>query len=388
MKKTPVDDKIVMKHYGELLTEIKTRIQQAQNRAVMSANAEMLHLYWDVGQMVAAKQDAEGWGAAVIPRLADDLRNDLPELNGFSERNIGRMIAFFREYPGMDEILPQPVAKLHHMSKQGIMNLPQPVAKIERTDIMASLLPLVFRIPWGHNILLIEKIKDLSYRLWYVRQTLENGWSRAMLLSAIKSNAHKRQGAAVTNFDTCLPQPHAQLARDTLKDPYLFDFLTLDKPFRERELEAGLIEHLERFLLELGAGFAFVGRQVHLDVGEQDFYIDLLFYHLRLRSFVVVDLKTGPFKPEYAGKINFYCNVVDDHYRHESDNPTIGLILCQDKKRVLAEYALRGMSKPIGISEYELTRALPEELKSALPTIEEIEAELSGDLRDENEIDG
>jgi len=199
----------------------------------------------------------------------------------------------------------------------------------------------------------------------------------------IKSNAHKRQGAAVTNFDTQLPQPQAQLAQDTLKDPYIFDFLTLDKPFRERELEAGLVEHLERFLLELGAGFAFVGRQVHLDVAEEDFYVDLLFYHLRIRSFVVVDLKIGPFKPEYAGKINFYCNVVDDQYRHETDNPTIGLILCQDKRRILAEYALRGMNKPIGISEYELTRALPEELKSALPSIEEIEAELSADLQGE-----
>ena len=204
-----------------------------------------------------------------------------------------------------------------------------------------------------------------------------------MLTAAIKSNAHDRQGAAVSNFDIRLLQPHAQLAQDTLKDPYIFDFLTLDQPFRERELEAGLVAHLERFLLELGAGFAFVGRQVHLDVAEEDFYIDLLFYHLRLRSFVVIDLKIGPFKPEYAGKINFYCNVVDDQMRHESDNPTIGLILCQDKKKILAEYALRGMDKPIGVSEYELTRALPDSLKSVLPTIEEIEAELSDGLQNE-----
>jgi len=196
-----------------------------------------------------------------------------------------------------------------------------------------------------------------------------------MLTAAIKSNAHDRQGAAVTNFDIRLLQPHAQLAQDTLKDPYIFDFLTLDQPFRERELE-------------LGAGFAFVGRQVHLDVADEDFYIDLLFYHLRLRSFVVIDLKIGPFKPEYAGKINFYCNVLDDQMRHESDNPSIGLILCQDKKRVLAEYALRGMDKPIGVSEYELTRALPDSLKSVLPTIEEIEAELSDCLQDESKGEG
>ena len=224
-----------------------------------------------------------------------------------------------------------------------------------------------------------------TFPFWNLQNRSE---ASSILGVMIKSNTHHRQGAAVTNFDMQLPEPHAQLAKDTLKDPYIFDFLTLDKPFRERELEAGLVEHLERFLLELGAGFAFVGRQVHLDVAEEDFYIDLLFYHLRLRSFIVVDLKIGPFKPEYAGKINFYCNVVDDQYRHETDNPTIGLILCQDKKRVLAKYALRGLDKPIGISEYELTRALPDELKSVLPTIEEIEAELSADLQDESEGEG
>jgi len=380
VKKTLTGDKMAMRGYGDLLANIKTRIREAQNRAVMSANAEMIYMYWDIGRMVAVKQDTEGWGAAVIPRLAADLRNDLPEIKGFSERNIGRMIAFFRAYPGMNEILPQPVAKLGQKLKQGLTDLPQAVAKTQRTGEIEHLIQRVSKIPWGHNILLLEKIKDLSARLWYVEQTLENGWSRAMLSAAIKSHAHKRQGAAITNFDIRLPQPHAELAKDTLKDPYIFDFLTLDKPFRERELETGLVDHLERFLLELGAGFAFVGRQVHLDVAEEDFYIDLLFYHLRLRSFVVVDLKIGPFKPEYAGKINFYCNVVDDQYRHETDNPTIGLILCQDKNKVVAEYALRGMSKPIGVSEYELTRSLPESLKSALPTIEEIEAELGTDI--------
>ena len=243
---------------------------------------------------------------------------------------------------------------------------------------------VVAQLPWAHNVILIQKVKDLPIRFWYARQALVQGWSRDTLALMIQSNTHQRQGAAVTNFDLHLPKAHARLAKDTLKDPYIFDFLTLDKPFRERELEAGLMAHLEKFLLELGAGFAFVGRQVHLDVADEDFYIDLLFYHLQLRSFVVVDLKIGPFKPEYAGKINFYCNVVDDHYQHETDNPTIGLILCQDKKRVLAEYALRGMNKPIGISEYELTRALPEKFKSVLPSIEEIEEELSRDLQ-ENE---
>jgi predicted nuclease of restriction endonuclease-like (RecB) superfamily len=231
----------------------------------------------------------------------------------------------------------------------------------------------------GHNILLIQKIKDLNERLWYMRQTIEDGWSRNILDLQIKNNAYKRAAKAVTNFERTLPSPQSDLVQQTLKDPYIFDFLTLDEPFRERELETGLIRHLERFLIELGQGFSFVGRQYHLDIGEKDFYIDLLFYHLKLRCFVVIDLKKGEFKPDYAGKINFYCNVVDDMLKHETDNPTIGLILCQDKNKVLAEYALRGMNKPIGISEYELTRALPEELKSSLPTIEEIEAELGMD---------
>lgn len=346
-----------------------------------------------IGHMVAKRQGLEGWGKGLLRRLAVDLKNEIPEIRGFSERNLQLMIQFQREYPDLFAIPQRPVAELPHTPVPDEMQS-QPASKIVPND--ASQLAqsvgkaqvvqrIVAQLPWAHNVILIQKLKDLPTRFWYARQAISQGWSRDTLTLMIKSRAHKRQGAAVTNFDTRLPEPHAQLAQDTLKDPYIFDFLTLDKPFRERELEAGLVEHLERFLLELGAGFAFVGRQVHLEVAEEEFYIDLLFYHLRLRSFVVVDLKIGPFKPEYAGKINFYCNVVDNQMRHETDNPTIGLILCQDKKRVLAEYALRGMSKPIGISEYELTRSLPEEFKSVLPSIEEIEAELSADLQDENE---
>lgn len=227
--------------------------------------------------------------------------------------------------------------------------------------------------------MLIEKIKDLKIRLWYMRTTIEDGWSRNVLNLMINSDSYGREGNAVTNFDQMLPSPQSDLAQQALKDPYIFDFLTLDEPFREREQETGLVRHLEKFLLELGTGFSFVGRQYHLDVGKEDFYIDLLFYHLKLRCFVVIDLKKGPFRPEYAGKMNFYLNVVDDRLKHETDNLSIGMILCQDKKKILAEYALRGVAKPIGVSEYELTRALPDKLKSALPTIEEIEEELSID---------
>jgi predicted nuclease of restriction endonuclease-like (RecB) superfamily len=236
---------------------------------------------------------------------------------------------------------------------------------------------LVAQIPWAHTVLLMQRVKNKNDRLWYMQQTLANGWSRNVLLVMIQSDAHRRQGQAITNFDRSLPSPQSDLVQQTLKDPYIFDFLTLQEPFHERELETNLLHQLERFLLELGQGFAFVGRQYYLKVGDREFYIDLLFYHLKLRCFVVIDLKKGEFKPEYAGKMNFYLSVVDDQLRHPADAPSIGLILCQDRNHVVAEYALRGVDKPIGISEYELTRALPPSLQSALPTVEEIEAELA-----------
>ncbi len=349
---------IEKREYQEFLVQIKNRVQTAQMRAVLTVNAELIYLYWDIGRMIDKRQKTEGWGAGVIPKLAKDIQNELPEIKGFSERNIGRMIAFFKEYPKLDTILPQAVAKL------------------KQREVLEKLHLSITKIPWGHNILLMEKVKDMSSRLWYMQKTIENGWSRNVLNIMIESNAHNREGKAITNFDLRLPSPQSDLAKQSLKDPYIFDFLTLEEPFREQELETGLIQHLEKFLLELGQGFSFVGRQYHLSVGEDDFYIDLLFYHLRLRCFIVIEIKKGEFKPEYAGKINFYCNVVDDILRQETDKQTIGLILCQDKNKVVAEYSLRGFNKPIGISEYELTRALPDSLRSSLPTVEEIEQEL------------
>ncbi len=237
--------------------------------------------------------------------------------------------------------------------------------------------PLVAQLPWAHNMLLLQAVKDEATRAWYASQTLAMGWSRNALKLQIDSAAHLRQGAAISNFAQRLPTPQSDLASQILKDPYLFDFLTIEASFHERELETGLIKHLEAFLLELGQGFAYVGRQFPLTVGESDFYIDLLFYHLKLRSYVAIELKRGDFKPEYAGKLNFYCNVVDDTLRHANDAPTIGLLLCQNKDSVLAEYALRGIDKPIGIANYELTRALPASLQSVLPSIEALEAELN-----------
>jgi len=364
--------------YSGLLTEIKDRIRQAQVRAALSANTEMILMYWDIGRMIHQRHQMEGWGAGIIPRLARDIRNELPEVKGFSERNIGYMIRFFREY-GEPTNLQQAVAKLPGASaKDGV--LLQSSIKTGTLGNHLNLQQHVARISWGHNILLMEKVKDLPTRLWYMQQTIEHGWGRDTLAAMIKGRVYDRHGQAVSNFSTRLPAPQSELARQLLKDPYLFDFLTLEEPFHERELETGLVRHLEKFLLELGSGFAFVGRQYHLEVSDKDFYLDLLFYHLKLRCFIVVELKKGDFKPEYAGKMNFYCSVVDDQLRNETDQPTIGLILCQTKDRILAEYALRDIHKPIGISDYELTRALPENLKSSLPTVEEIEAELSQDV--------
>jgi predicted nuclease of restriction endonuclease-like (RecB) superfamily len=261
--------------YHALLDDIKSRIRKAQAKAIFAANAEMISMYSDIGMMIQQRQQKEGWSAGVIPKLAKDLKNDLPEMKGFSERNLGYMLRFSKEY----SILQQPVAKLDYKK-------------------------LLHSIPWGHNIILIEKIKDLEARFWYMQQTLENDWGRDTLVSMIKSKVYERSGKAINNFDIHLANSQSELVKQALKDPYIFDFMTLAEPFAERELEVELVKHIEKFLLELGAGFAFVGRQYHVEVDEQDFYIDLLFYHIKMRCFVVIDLKKGDFKPEYAGKMN------------------------------------------------------------------------------------
>ena len=386
--------------YAELLGQVKARIAGAQMRAAFAANRELLALYWEIGRLIAERQETEGWGAKVIPRLARDLARELPGVRGFSQRNLMRMVRFAREYPGLGGLVapaepssaggapgqslltpevPRAVAELREPAIRAIV--PQPVAPlpVELAQVGEAMLAL----PWGHHVLLFERVKSLSTRGWYIGMSVSQGWNRDVLGLMIKSQAHRRQGAATTNFERCLPSPQADLAQQTLKDPYVFDFLTLDAGFRERELERGLLAHLERFLLELGVGFAFVGRQHRVTLGDDEFFLDLLFYHLKLRCFVVIDLKTGPFEAEHAGKMNLYLNLVDDKLRHATDQPSIGLILCQDRKRILAEYALRGMDRPIGVSEYELTRALPAELASALPTIDAIEAELASEEDDQ-----
>ncbi len=348
--------------YTALLADIKKRIRHGQLKVAQSVNTELIEMYWDIGHMIHERQQQQGWGAGIIPKLAKDIVNELPEIKGFSERNLKRMLRFYREYA--TPLCPDRQANDSHVLMTVDVKVPQPVAQL----------------PWGHNILLIERVKDRGERFWYAEQVITQGWSRDFLTQMIKGNTYARQGAAVSNFKKRLPESQSDLAQQSLKDPYIFDFLTLTEPFKERELETELLKHLEKFLLELGGGFAFVGRQYRIEVSDKDFYIDLLFYHLGLRAFVVIDLKRGEFKPEYAGKMNFYCSVVDDKLRHPTDEPTIGLILCQTKDRVLAEYALRGIQKPIGVSDYELTRALPDNLKSSLPSIEDLEEELSSDI--------
>ncbi len=337
--------------FPKLLGEIKARIQQAQARAVLSVNAELVRLYWDIGQMIDTRQRQEGWGAGIIPRVARELHNELPEEKGFSERNLKYMIRLYREYAKLP-IVQQPAAQLSPRGSSP--KVQQPAAQLPSTPNLnqattksdPSDASILWSIPWFHHIVLLEKVKKLPDRLWYMAETLLNGWSRNVLTLMIQSEAHLRKGKAITNFDRLLPAPQSDLVRQALKDPYIFDFLTLQEPFHERELETNLLHQFERFLLELGRGFAFVGRQIRMEVGDRDFYIDLVFYHFSLRRYVVIDLKKGEFKPEYAGKMNFYLAVVDDKLRHSADAPSIGLILRQDRNHIIAEYALRGPASP------------------------------------------
>lgn len=368
--------------YGELLEELKTRVRGAQLKAAVAANRELIQLYWDIGRLIVERQEREKWGTGVIQTLADDVQRAFPEMRGFSRTNVFRMRSFFLAHSPAVSVVPQAVGQLE--GKKGARStlrstqakVPQPVGRFTGPVLSEPFAD----IPWGHNIILVEKVKEPDARHWYAFKTLENGWSRAVLTVQIESDLYRRQGKAVTNFTSTLPAPQSDLAQQTLKDPYVFDFLTIAEDAQERELETGLIDHIQKFLLELGAGFSFVGRQFPLTVGNDDFSIDLLFYHLRLRCFVVIDLKMRQFTPEDAGKLNFYLSAIDSQMRHRDDQPSIGLVLCKTRNRVIAEYALRDISKPIGVAEWhtQLVQSLPEPLRSNLPTIEQIEGELGG----------
>jgi predicted nuclease of restriction endonuclease-like (RecB) superfamily len=365
--------------YTSLLVDLKARVRKAQVKAALSVNRELILLYWHMGREIWRAQKAEGWGAKVVERLAKDLAEEFPEMAGFSPLNLKRMRAFFAAWESM-KLVSQPVTQLRKS------RAPKPVAEIISQTVTQLDFPPepLSLLPWGTNLVLLQKLKDSSTRLWYARKTLEHGWSRAVLTVQIEMKLHERSGKAITNFDLTLPPPQSDLAREALKDPYTFDFLSLSEVAHERDLERGLVEHVQQLLLEMGAGFAFVGRQVHLEVGDEDFYLDLLFYHLLLRCFVVVDLKMKPFEPEFAGKMNFYLSAVDEQMRHQNDAPTIGLLLCKDAKNKLkVEYALRDVTKPIGVAQWQtkLVESLPENLRGSLPTIRDLERELAKEER-------
>lgn len=357
------------RQYRALLTDIKERIRLARIKASLSVNLELIQLYWDIGGLIVSRQRAERWGNSIVEKLASDIRREFPGIEGFSPRNVWRMRAFYLAWVPSE---PMPLA----VHKKNRKELPRAVADLDRRSPPQP----VAEIPWGHNVILLEKLTNNDQRLWYARQVIAGGWSRSMLEHWIESGLYSRQGKAVTNFKTALPQPQSDLARELMRDPYNLDFLGLREQAEERELEEGLLTHMRKFLIELGAGFAFVGQQMHLAVDGEDYYIDLLFYHLKLRCYcyVVIDLKTTPFKPEYVGKMNFYLSAVDDQLRHKDDKLSIGLILCKTRSEIVAEYALRNLATPVGVARYttKLVESLPAQLRDAFPSSKEIEAEL------------
>ena len=333
--------------YVNWLKELKIKIRSTQAKAALAVNSALIEFYWDLGKMIAEKESI--WGSKLIEQISRDLKGEFPEIQGLSTSNLKYCKRFF----------------LYYESSIG----QQPVDQFSKY--------LVAQIPWGHNILIFSKAKGINEANFYIEKTIENSWSRDTLGLQIKSGLFNRIGKSITNFKSTLSEPLSDLAQQTLKDPYVFDFMTMSKPYHEKDIEKQLMQHITKFLLELGKGFAFVGQQFHLEIAENDYFIDLLFYHVKLRCFVVIELKNTKFIPEYAGKLNFYLSAVDALLKAEDDKPTIGIILCRDKNNIEAEFALRDINKPMGISEFNFTEILPEELKSSLPTIEEIERELS-----------
>lgn len=353
-KTTPIH---LQPDYKAWITDLKSRFASAQVKAAVSVNVTLLEFYWLLGEDIHNKQAASHWGAGLLNQLSQDLKSEFPDIKGFSKRNLEEIRRWYRFYAVEHSITQQAVAQLQ-------------------------------KIPWGHNLVIIRKSNSLDEALYYVQLTQTHGWSRVVLVHQIESGLWQREGKAINNFAQSLPAPQSDLARQTLKDPYIFDFLSLTKDYTEREIENALVEHITQFLLELGAGFAYMGRQVPLQVSDQEFFLDLLFYHVNLQCYVVIELKTTKFAPEHAGKLNFYIKAVDELLKKPTDNPTIGLLLCKEKDHVIAEWALSDINKPIGVSEYELTKQLPTELQSKLPTIEQIESELDADLLPKDEKGG
>jgi len=336
-------DSVTNKEYYEWIASLKSKIQSARVKISLSVNSAVIELYWEIGKEIYQKQELAKWGGKIVDQVATDLKKDFSDMKGLSRRNIYAMRQFYLFYSKEFEFVPQ----------------------------------LVAQIPWGHNRLIISKLNNINEALFYVYESISNAWSRDVLEIEIHDKLYQRKGKAITNFKTTLPKKQSDLAINILKDPYNFDFLGLENNALEKAIEDELTKHITKFLLELGKGFAFVGRQYKIEVSETDYFIDLLFYHLTLQCYVVVELKAGKFKPEFAGKLNFYLSAVDSQLKKETDNPSIGIILCKKKDKIEVEYSLRDINKPLGVSEYLLTEAIPESIKTQLPSVEELENELT-----------
>ena len=365
-------NEILSEEYKQWLSEIKAKIQSSQIKASIAVNTVLIEFYWYLGHSIAEKQKNSNWGSKLIEQLSVDLKKELPDMKGFSRTNlyyVKQFYQFFAQKEFQKVLIPQLGGQsgkeilLHPDAQSNSLIIPQ----------------VVGQLPWGHIKLLISKIKEPDACVFYITKMIEENWGRNTLALQLKSNLYQRQGKAITNFKNTLPTPQSDLAKQTIKDPYVFDFVTLTAPYNERDIENQLVNHVTKFLLELGKGFAFIGRQYHIEVGDSDYYIDLLFYHVKLKCYVVIELKNTKFIPEYAGKLNFYLSAVDELLKDKEDQPTIGIILCRDKNNIEAEFALKDINKPMGVSGYEFTEILPENLKSSLPSIDELEQELKDD---------
>ena len=378
--------------YQQIVESLKEKIRLSRQRAITIANHQLLQMYWEIGDTILQQEIAEGWGTKIITNLATDLKDSFPDMKGLSPRNLTYMRNFALAYPHFP-ILQAPLAKLPAIGNQltniASSMLQAPLAKLPATskkNIANEIISPIVQAPlaqlsWYHHITLLDKVKDEKEKLFYIHKTIQNGWSRNVMVQQIESALYKRQGKAITNFKNTLPPLLSDLAAETLKSPYLFDFLHMGEQLQERELEKTLIQHIKKFMLELGKGFAYVGNQYNLQVEGDEYFLDLLFYNYQLHRFVVFELKVGEFKPEYAGKLNFYINTIDGQIKSKEHQPTIGILLCKTPNKTVVKYALQGIATPMGVAEYQLTKMLPKKLQSGIPTIAELEAELNKEYR-------
>lgn len=374
------------KNYGTILLGLKEKIRQARQRASLKVNQELLCVYWEIGKVILEQKEEQGWGSKVIKQLALDLKTEFPDMKGFSDRNLIYMQTFAAAYPDF-AIMQQPAAQIAQVAPAQLKNTDNQlvaIAQAQPAQLQNNLSPAQLAgISWYHHTTLLDKVEDPELRTFYIKKTIENGWSRNVMVLQIESGLHKRQGALTHNFKNTLPAYQSDLTQQLFKDPYQFDFLMLGEAAKERDLENALMDHITNFLLELGDGFAFMGRQRKFEAGDKEYFIDLLFYHTRLRRHIIIELKIGEFEAEFVSKMNVYLGLADDMLKGEHDEPAIGLILCKTKNKIVAEYALRDITKPIGIAEYKITELLPENIKGELPSIEEIEQKLDEELKED-----